>query len=221
MKKLMMFLLFAVLAIVPVYAQDMPNGTHYNLNIVGKNHCAGDDLTGSNRHVIQVLLNYADGSQDGQSFVTIDKRNKIFLAGGDDFQVLDGNACDGGGAKFMLPSNASVAYTVWARALGKPNGSATITTCAVYDPGTPTDPTDDVVYCSTADNVVTVTRTAGKPKWENVTRKLLYVCRDLDGDQACDNNELVPLFDPAYYLYFWDYDNNGLRLLQLRFYPVL
>ena len=29
-----------------------------------------------------------------------------------------------------------------------------------------------------------------------------------------------PLFDNALEDYFWSYDNNGLKLLQLRFYPV-
>ncbi|MDX5423275.1 MAG: hypothetical protein LPK14_13540 [Hymenobacteraceae bacterium] len=28
-----------------------------------------------------------------------------------------------------------------------------------------------------------------------------------------------PLFDEAMQGYFWDYDNDGLKLLQLRFYP--
>jgi len=30
----------------------------------------------------------------------------------------------------------------------------------------------------------------------------------------------VSLFDPALQDYFWNYDNNGLRLAQLRFYPI-
>ena len=30
----------------------------------------------------------------------------------------------------------------------------------------------------------------------------------------------INLFDPMLYQYFWDYDNNGLRLVQLRFYPA-
>ena len=43
------------------------NGAHYNLNIVGKGDCSPSPLTGSNRHVIQVLLNFNDGSQNGQT----------------------------------------------------------------------------------------------------------------------------------------------------------
>ena len=32
-----------------------PSGAHYNLNILGKRDCTPADLTGSNRHTIQVL----------------------------------------------------------------------------------------------------------------------------------------------------------------------
>ena len=79
-------------------------GSHYNLNIIGKDNCAPVPLTGSNRHVIQVLLNFNDGSQNGQAAATLDRRNKIFLSPGD-FQVTDGNACDKDGAAFTLPAS--------------------------------------------------------------------------------------------------------------------
>src|SRR5262245_32913548 len=105
-----------------------PSGAHYNLNILGKTQCAGDDLTDSQRHTIQVLLNGGDVAEDlnGTLASAIDKRNKIYLKEGPDFQVLDGNACDGGAA-FQLPAGG---YEIYARALGKPGGSATMTTCA-------------------------------------------------------------------------------------------
>ena len=79
------------------------NGAHYNLNIAGKAACAPVALTGSNRHVIEVLLNFNDGSQNGQAAATLDRTNKIFLSPGSDFQVTDGNACDKDGAGFTLP----------------------------------------------------------------------------------------------------------------------
>src|SRR5262245_56330621 len=100
-----------------------PSGSHYNLNILGKDNCAGDDLTGSERHTIQVLLKFQD-NPDGTLAADLDKRNKIFLVpseiavGDSDFHVLDGNACNGDGATFALPMNVSTAYSVWARAGG-------------------------------------------------------------------------------------------------------
>lgn len=61
-----------------------PSGGHYNLNILGKKDCTPADLTGSNRHTIQVLLNGGDsaGAINGTSPVTLNKQNKIFLQGG-------------------------------------------------------------------------------------------------------------------------------------------
>src|SRR5688572_4543797 len=109
-----------------------PSGSHYNLNILGKTNCSPDDLTGSNRHTIQVLLNGGQRAEDidGTLALNIDKRNKIYLAQSTDgtFAVLDGNACDGNGAEFQLPAPGT--YEIYARALGKPGGEATMTTCA-------------------------------------------------------------------------------------------
>jgi hypothetical protein len=208
-----------------------PSGGHYNLNILGKTTCAGDDLTGSNRHTIQVLLNFDDGNNSGQLLTELDRRNKIFLAAGD-FQVLDGNACDGDGAKFQLPANPYTCpvddpdclntdptfqgYYVYVRALGKPGGSATMTTCAAGagDDGI-LGTNDDEVVCS-SENVVLV-RDTGRSKFTNKTKELTTLVADIDGDGLV---ERVGIFDERLYSYFWDYDNNGLRLAQLRFYPV-
>jgi hypothetical protein len=218
----------------PAFAQTgngAPKGSHYNLNILGKDHCAGDDLTGSNRHTIQVLLNFDDGSQDGTLYTSLDRRNKIFLSEGE-FQVLDGNACDNDGAKFQLPANPFTCpvedpecantdptfqnYSVWVRALGKPGGSATVTTCAVGagDDGISGN-ADDEIVCSN-ENVLLV-RSTGPSKFVNKTKELTTIYADVDFD---GDTERVGIFDSRLYSYFWDYDNRGLRLAQLRFYPI-
>ena len=198
-----------------------PSGAHYNLNILGKTNCSTDDLTGSNRHTIQVLLNGGQRAEDidGTLAVNIDKRNKIYLGLAPDgvFQVTDGNACDGNGAEFMLPAPGT--YEIYARALGKPGGEATMTTCAT---GAGEDgilggegAADDEIVCST-ENVLLV-REKGKSSFTNVTRQLTTITADLDGD---GDTETVNIFDPALYDYFWNYENRGLRLAQLRFYPL-
>ena len=187
------------------------SGSHYNLNIIGHDNCPGDDLKGTNRHVIDVLLN---------------GRNQINLVEGD-FAVLDGNACDGDGATFQLPANPFTCavtdpeclntdptfqeYLVFVRALGAPGGKATITTCE-------TDLTTLEVVCST-ENVVLV-RSAGRSKFRNVTKQLTTLCLDTvaDGVIACDTR--VGIFEDDLHSFFWDFDNNGLRLAQLRFYPL-
>ena len=88
------------LAATPAFAQNdnngFPPGGHYTLNIQGKTNCAGGDLTGSNRHTIQVLLNV----QSNQDDLVDRKTRSTWSLGspGSQPQVLDGNACDRGGA---------------------------------------------------------------------------------------------------------------------------
>ena len=193
---------------------DAPSGAHYNLNIIGvpKNKTA--DMTGNNGHRIFVDL----GSKTG-----IAARTKINLLPGTAFQVMDANGTDGEAA-FEMPADVATTYKVYARALGGPNGGSTkMTTCADGDVD---EVTEDgyVEVCSS----ISLTATSGsKPKFEEVSDELLTVSvladvygTDTNGDQVL----LVAagtynVFDPAMEDYFWQYDNNGLKLLQLRFYP--
>ena len=173
-----------------------PSGPHYNLNIIGVSKDKTADMTGNNGHRI---------------FVKLEGNSKIMLAEGDHFQVLDANATDGP-AMFQLPNpdpdnNGITEYSVFARALGKPGGSATMTTCAEDE--------FDQVWCSTISEVFV--RDKGKSTARNVSKALLYIYADLDGD---GHDERYPLFDEALEDYYWSYDNNGLKLLQLRFYEI-
>jgi hypothetical protein len=173
-----------------------PVGTHYNLNIIGVPKDKTAAMTGSN---------------GGRIFVPLTGSCQIKLSLGS-FQVLDGNCTDGSGT-FQLPNpdpdnDGITSYSVWARALGKPGGSSKTTTCA-------TDPTDGQLYCSL--NAMVSVRTKGKTSFTNVSKELLYVYADIDGDGTVDR---MPLFDSRLENYYWQYDNNGLKLVQLRFYQV-
>jgi len=179
-----------------------PSGPHYNLNILGKPKDKTADMTGTNGHVI---------------FVPLEGKAKINLSEGDDFLVLDANATDGPAA-FQLPNpdpdnDGKTTYSVWVRALGKPGGSASMNTCA-----TTTDPETGLVteWCS-VETMVAV-RDAGGSKFSDVSKQLLYVYVDLNLDGSV---ERYPLFDSALEGYFWNYDNKGLRNLQMRFYQVM
>ena len=195
-----------------------PSGAHYNLNILGKTTCSGDDLKNTNRHNIQVLLSGGQKASDvdGTLALNVDKKNKIYLEQTFDgsFSVPDGNACDADGALFRLPAPGT--YDIYARALGKPGGAATMTTCATGsgDDGV-LNTADDEIVCST-ENVLFV-RTSGKSSFTNVTTPLTTITADIDGD---GNTETVQLFNTSLYDYFWNYDNHGLRLAQLRFYKL-
>lgn len=173
-----------------------PSGAHYNLNIIGVDNGKKADMTGNN---------------GGRIFVPLTGSAKINLSEGD-FQVLDANGTDGTAA-FQLPNpdpdnDGTTTYSVYARALGKPGGSSKTTTCA-------TDPTTGELWCSIYSSVLV--RTGGKSKFTNVSRELLYVYADTNGDGTA---ERYPLFDSALADYYWQYDNTGLKLAQLRFYEV-
>jgi hypothetical protein len=61
-------------------------------------------------------------------------------------------------------------------------------------------------------------RSSSGSKFSNVSKELLSLCLDTDGDQVCDTREF--LFDRDLADYFWSYDNSGLKVAQLRFYEV-
>lgn len=206
-----------------------PSGAHYNLNIIGVDNPKNSTLTDSNRHTI-----FVDLGRNGQV------RSNIWLTQGE-FKVCDGNAFDAAfdcagnalnktGAVFQLPCNTGVnadpefdcstspgfstSYTVWARALGKPGGSADMTLCA-----TETQDFDgDTVleeFCNTGNNVVMLNRTKGKQTFQDVTSQLTLLQADIDGDTTL---EKIALFASGFEDWVWYYDNRGLRLAQLRFY---
>jgi hypothetical protein len=173
-----------------------PSGAHYNLNVIGVPKGKTADMTGSSGHRI---------------FVPLVGNCKINLSQGA-FQVLDGN-CTDGPSSFQLPNpdtdnDGVTTYSVWARALGKPGGQSTTTTCA-------TDPTTAELWCSVYSSVQV--RNKGKSAFTDVSKNLLYIYADIDGD---GNLERYNLFNDALMDYYWNYDNNGLKLLQLRFYEV-
>src|SRR5438876_5064603 len=172
-----------------------PSAPHYNLNIHGVLN-GGSASTGSNGHDI---------------FVPLQGQCKIALSPGD-FQVLDPNCLDGS-AGFQLPNpvgstmstSVTTIYSVWARALAKPGGSSSTTTCA-------TDPTTGELICSTSQYVMVETRKTGQSVFTNVSADLLFISR-------CDSTGKLtrtPLFDSSLQDYYWQYDNTGLKLLQLR-----
>ncbi|MDA1128690.1 MAG: hypothetical protein O2913_08330 [Chloroflexi bacterium] len=141
-----------------------PSGPHYNLNIIGVPKDKTADMDGNNGHRI---------------FVKLEGNSKIWLQEGPDFQVLDANGTDGDGASFQLPNpdpdgDGTTVYSVFARALGKPGGTADMTTCAT-GPGLDgvLGTADDEEICSIF--TLELERKKGKSTFENVSRELLYI----------------------------------------------
>jgi len=178
-----------------------PSGAHYNLNIIGVPKGKTASMTGSSGHRI---------------FVSLTGKSRINLSNADltdgTFRVLDANGTDGPAA-FQLPSpdadgDGVTSYSVYARALGKPGGSSATTAC--FD-----DAQTLETYCSVGSMVLV--RDGGRSKAENVSDDLLFVYADTDLDGV---TERYSLFSDTLDSYFWDYDNTGLKLAQLRFYPI-
>jgi hypothetical protein len=213
MKKLFAILIATImlltLAASPAFAGNgngAPSGPHYNLNIIGVKNDKNADFTGGDGHRI---------------FVDLKGPTKIMLAEGD-FAVLDANGTDGT-ASFQLPNpdpenTGTSQYSVYARALGKPGGKADMTTGAyqwidlngngVVDEGE--------LYLKMSVITLPLERKSGKQSFENVTKYLLFIYVDLNGDGTA---ERYNIFNDALQDYFWQYDNQGLKLVQLRFYP--
>ena len=181
-----------------------PSGSHFNLNIIGVAHGKNPNMAKGGGDVIFVGL--------GTSSDAVTTKILLSQAADSEFTVLDKNGTDGE-ASFALPLPGS--YTVWARALGTPGGQSKIATCATFiDPTTFTS----TILCST-DNEVFV-RGKGKSSFRDVTSALttITLVPGSAAELAC-GTPTVSLFAPCLQDFLWQYDNNGLRLLQVRFYP--
>jgi hypothetical protein len=179
-----------------------PSGPHFNLNIHGVAN--GQGFNGSNQNDIFVPLNGSCKIMLQQAYTY-------------DFQVLQSNCVSNPTAEFSLPAPCAVAptsglcsssttnYSVYARALGKPGGSSNTTPCF-------TD-TTNATYCSIYSYVAV--RGTGQSKFTNQTSNLLFISQCVSGSTVT-----TPIFGNSNYQYFWQYDNQGLKLAQLRFYQV-
>ena len=184
------------------------SGPHYNLNIIGVPKGKNPDMTNTDGHTI---------------FVPLSGPTKIYYVAGDDFQVLDRNGTDSDGATIEVPSSpgdTTVCYNVYATALGKPYGNAIVNADCVID-GLLGACTDALVMSS-----FQVSRDPGKPKPQNISDIFRASgCIDTNNTGICDAGDTqfnnVWIFNLLQLeSYFWDYTNDQLKLMQVRFYPV-
>lgn len=177
---------------------------------------------------------------EGEDFAVLDKNG---TDGEASFQLPDPNL-----DPFIIgdegDADVESAYSVFVRPLGKPGGWATITTCAQLQDSTfagllPQEATrilnrtDGAAYCSIEQVGQEITlRTNGrdgKTVFTNVTAQLLTVVFSVEIDVLdADGNVIgvetyqirVPIFDDILTGEYWEYDNQGLKLLQVRFFGV-
>jgi hypothetical protein len=174
-----------------------PSGEHFNLNLIGVPRDKTADISGGNRIFI-----YYEGQVD------------IMLREGP-YEVIDGNGTDDGVAEFQLPNpdpdgdGGTLEYSVWIRPVaGK--GSISFQSCF-------TEFETNTVWCYAGDLVQNLTKSN---RFVDVSRDLLQVCADVDTDIGETDLELVPLFSDLGEDYFWHVDNDEMRNVQMRFYPI-
>ena len=130
-------------------------------------------------------------------------------------------------------------YSVYVRPLGKPGGWATITTCAQLVDSTfagllpgnfirtlnKTCEWDSAMASVEQVGMDITLREKGPSTFQNVTAELLTIVFkvevDTDGNLATVEDTVyvrVPIFDDILEGEYWEYDNNGLKILQVRFY---
>lgn len=206
------------------------SGAHWNLNIIGvPKDKPVPSMTDSNRHVIFVPL---------QSGLDVSRQVKIEYIRGDSFKVLDGNATKDNYALIQVPYEFCTDYVtgceellsfdVYAVGLGKPGGAAIVTAECTYskevvngDPLAELECEDTLLMGS-----FEITRTKGTPKPVDITNIFRATgCLDNDADSICDSGDLqfrnIWIFNIEELVqYMWDYDNNGLKLMQVRFYET-
>ena len=213
----------SICLVAPAFAgtgNGLPSGTHYTLNILGKNWDKGE--------YAETLLNpvVKDNDNGHRMFVKLDGKTRILLQQDTvapyEFSVIDADGTDGK-ASFMMPAPGDVidtsedqynpdaaTYKIFVRVLS-PSGSATITTGAYTD-------LEGNVWIMSYESV-TLDQTMRPPaKFTDVTKELTTLWVDTNTDGIADTR--VPIFDARYEGYFWDYDNDGLKHVQMRFYPT-
>lgn len=235
---------------IPANAQTgngAPSGPHYNLNIIGVDKAKNATLTASDRHTIFVQLGTAGAVDAKRSYIYLKPSAEFQVCDGNAFDAAydcDGTQFKPLGAVFSLPCNTNItapttgdvnlleacdptdnipdaSYAVFARGLGKPGKDGTdpyavMTTCA-------TDVISGEIVCSTENtlDVGALVRKTGKSVFKDVTKELtsLMVCV-VDPTTLVETCTRYALFDDDFIDFFWQYDNFGLKLAQLRFYPV-
>ncbi len=253
MKKTVITSLVIAMVVALGLASANPEGTPdadrlYKLNIIG----------------VENPKNNMDQGAGQVIFVNLNEPSKINLIDSalvpgldpDEFAVLDKDATDSdpedpeSGALLALPkpglapynvttgrgkTDTMSAYTVVIRSLGRPGGSAAITTCAdLVDSdfagllsGQFLRVLNKEGYFGGWASVEQVPhqvtlRPEGKSVFTEVTAELLTIVFKVEVELADESTIVeyirVPIFDPIIENEYWEYDNNGLKLLQVWFY---
>ncbi|WP_340113574.1 hypothetical protein [Maribellus mangrovi] len=220
-------------------------GEHFNLNLIGvKDKTMKDDLAAGNVIFVDLEGTTEIGLVEGEDFAVLDKNGTD--EDGALFQLPD-PGFEPYVTELPYGYDTETDYSVYARPLGKPMTGATITTMAelsdygweildkhgerIWENIMDNYDVISLVWGEFIPNPITFERLKGKQTFQNVTAELLSVVYEIvityDSDPDPDvvvEEEItlhvrIPIFNEILKDEYWKYDNDGLKLLQLRFYP--
>ncbi len=202
-----------------------PGKKEYQFNIIGVPKSKSPDMTNNNGARIFVDLS-------GPSTINFtgdtDFNSSNGLQCGNQFKIVDANATGGGAATVLVPctnvnsssTTTGICFDAFATTLGGP-GTATVDVVCTFDGTVVASIDQGSCLLGTAD--IPLERKSGMPVQTDVTKFFRASgCFDANASGTCDAGEKtfknVWIFNlEALQSYFWVYDNNGLRVTQIRF----
>ncbi len=188
------------------------HGRHFQINIIAVQNAKNGDFDNPSRGTVFVKLNR-------QGAISTKIYFEPNTADPTEFAVLDGNGLDDGQVTIAVPYEyySTLSYNVYAIPLGKPNGSVNITGEVTWG--------DNATGWLLQDNFV-LFRNNGKPIVTDIS-DIFRSSGSYDptpgapgsGDEVTWTN--VWVFNVPYLEeYYWTYDNNKCKVIQLRFYET-
>ena len=239
----LVLVLLLTIGVTPVFAAKPGtdfNGEHYNLNLIGKSKEMPGDYDNPDRHTMFVPLDTSDFDIDLNTPNNLGEETlpgiKIEMTQGEEFAMIDGNATDGYGAFQLGDGKYHVYIAVKAKSPKYEDPYTDITGWVeAYDnlgqlwyyldigdvsvkkgKNSWTDATD--LFFVDLDEDLFGFLTGDEPGWEeglgiwvfDYMAGLDTWYEDSGGEVAYDLSDLA---------YFWQFDNHGNKLIQVRFYP--
>ena len=202
-----------------------PGDKEYQFNIIGVKNVKNTDMTNDQGHRIFVPLN-------GKTSIYMTGDTNPGLTGlqcGNSFDILDANGTDGR-ATILVPCDPltatnldpNVCFDVYATPLGTPGGKTDVDVVCDFD-STCLECDIDSGNCGTGTIDFSLAGHSGKPVTKDITKFFRASgCIDRNASGTCDagdisfSNEWIFNIEQLEY-YYWDYDNDGNRVVQIRF----
>lgn len=239
MKKALIFTLALAIGISfgisAVLAAPKLSGPHWQFNLVGhpQGYKGGGEY--SNGRAILIPLKNATGPAaivcEGEEVLVADDTvptftdqepvgAKLYFEAGDTFAILDRDATDKDGARIMIPteledpdnpeSQRVISVDVWIRVLGKPFTCIDIDAYAF-------DSSQSLYFWAGS---VDLNRQPGRASWTKINELFdVWYCDVVENACVTDTAVELSVFNNVFEDYFWNIQNDGTRLVQVRLYP--